>query len=102
MYYCEGNNVVGVLNDWGLATVLSSSATPNTDRTGTIPFMALQLLKGERVAQMFRHDVESFIWLFLWLLRWVKEGGSCGSLQGVEEAGHACLQGGKGRLPFGC
>ena len=65
MYYCEGNNVVGVLNDWDLATVLSSSATHNTDRTGTIPFMALQLLESERVAQMFRHDAESFIWLFL-------------------------------------
>ena len=67
MYYCEGNSVVGVLNDWDLATVLSSSATPNTDRTGTIPFMALQLLEGERVVHMFRHDAESFIWLFLWV-----------------------------------
>ena len=67
MYYREGDSVVGVLNDWDLATVLSSSATPNTDRTGTIPFMALQLLEGERVTHMFRHDAESFIWLFLWV-----------------------------------
>ena len=67
MYYREEDSVVGVLNDWGLATVLSSSATPNTDRTGTIPFMALQLLSGERVVHMFRHDAESFIWLFLWV-----------------------------------
>ena len=67
MYYCEGNFAVGVLNDWDLAMVLSSSATPNTDRTGTIPFMALQLLSGERVVHMFRHDAESFIWLFLWV-----------------------------------
>ena len=67
MYYREGDSVVGVLNDWDLATVLSSSATPNTDRTGTIPFMALQLLDGGRVAHMFRHDAESFIWLFLWV-----------------------------------
>ena len=67
MYYCEGDSAVGVLNDRDLATVLSSSATPNNDRTGTIPFMALQLLEGERVAHMFRHDVESFIWLVLWV-----------------------------------
>ena len=67
MYYRGGDSVVGVLNDWDLATVLSSSATPNTDRTGTIPFMALQLLSGERVVHMFRHDAESFIWLFLWV-----------------------------------
>ena len=67
MYYCEGNSAVGVLNALDLATVLSSSATPNTDRTGTIPFMALQLLEGARVVHMFRHDAESFIWLFLWV-----------------------------------
>ena len=67
MHYCEGDSVVGDLNDWGLATVLASSATQNTDCTGTIPFMALQLLEGECVAHMFRHDAESFIWLFLWL-----------------------------------
>ena len=67
MYYCEGDSAVDVFNDWDLATVFSSSATPNTNRTGTIPFMALQLLSGERVVHMFRHDAESFIWLFLWV-----------------------------------
>ena len=67
MYYREGDSAAGVLNDWDLAKVLSSSATHNTDRTGTIPFMALQLLEGPRVAHMFRHDAESFIWLFLWV-----------------------------------
>ena len=67
MYYCEGNSAVGVLNAWDFATVLSSSATPNTDHTGAIPFMALQLLEGECVAHMFQHDAESFIWLFLWV-----------------------------------
>ena len=67
MYYCEGDSVVGVLKDWDLATVHSSSGTPNTDRTGTIPFMALQLLSGEHVVHMFRHDAESFIWLFFWV-----------------------------------
>ena len=67
MPYCEGDSAVCVLNDRDLATVLSSSATPNTDRAGPIPFMALQLLSGERVAHMFRHDAESFIWVFLWV-----------------------------------
>ena len=67
MYYREGDSVVGVLDDWDLATDLSSLATPNTDPTGTLPFMALQLLLGERVDHMFRHDAESFIWLFLWV-----------------------------------
>jgi hypothetical protein len=40
--------------------------------------MALQLLSRERVPHMFRHDAESFIWLFLWVC-----GGSDGSAKEV-------------------
>jgi hypothetical protein len=29
--------------------------------------MALQLLQGKPVVHMFRHDAESYIWLFLWV-----------------------------------
>jgi len=76
MYYHNGNSVVGVLIDWDLATVISSSGIPNTDRTGTIPFMALQLLSGEPVVHMLRHDAESYIWLFLWV---------CGCSDGSKE-----------------
>ena len=57
-------------------TALSASGAPNTDRTGTIPFMALQLLSSKNVAHMFRHDAESFIWLFLWV---------CGCSNGPEK-----------------
>ena len=67
MYYYSGNSTVGVLGDWDLARVISSFGTTNTDRTGTIPFMARQLLLGKPVVHMFRHDAESFIWLFLWV-----------------------------------
>src|SRR6266853_1739750 len=38
----------------------------------------------------------------MWLLRWVRERGSRCPLQGVEEAGHACLQGKEGGLSRGC
>ena len=67
MYHYDGNSVVGVLNDWDLATAISSSGAPNTERTGTIPFMALQLVSSNTGVHMFRHDAESFIWLFLWV-----------------------------------
>ena len=67
MYHYDGNSVVGVLNDWDLATAISSSGAPNARRTGTIPFMALQLLSSNTGVHMFRHDAESFIWLFLWV-----------------------------------
>jgi len=37
------------------------------ERTGTIPFMALQRLSGNHVIHMFQHDVEAFMWVFLWV-----------------------------------
>ena len=64
MYYRNSGRVVGV-NDWDLATALSASAAPYTDRTGTIPFMGLELLSSSDMAHLFRYDAESFIWLFL-------------------------------------
>lgn len=67
MYDRDEECVVGGLNDWDLSTALSASSTPITDRTGTIPFMALQLLSNQNVAHLFWHDVESFIWVFLWV-----------------------------------
>ena len=76
MYYRDEDQVVGVLNDWDLATALSVSSTPNTDRTGTVPFMALQLLSTQNVPHLLRHDVESFVWVFLWV---------CGCSDGSEK-----------------
>ena len=72
--YLSGQSIatatlVGVPNDWGLATSynLFAPSTPNTGRTGTIPFTALQLLSIENTVLLLRHDAESFIWLFLWV-----------------------------------
>ena len=47
--------------------IVSASSSPNTDRTGTMPFMALHLLSTENTVHLLRHDAESFIWLFLWV-----------------------------------
>jgi Fungal protein kinase len=68
MYYRDPDGcVVGVLNDWDLATVVCDSTTPSTDRTGTIPFMALRLLTGHDVEHKYRHEAESFIWACAWV-----------------------------------
>ena len=56
---------VGILNDFDLATWVGHRTT-NNDRTGTIPFMALDMLKGEldgRIPRLYRHDLESFSWV---------------------------------------
>lgn len=62
----DSDGVVGVLNYWGLATIIPSSGTRNTDRTRTIPFMGLQPLSGNPLSHIW-HDAESFLWVFLWV-----------------------------------
>jgi hypothetical protein len=61
----ETNDPVGIVNDFDLATWVDHSTT-NGDRTGTIPFMAIDLLDGgldDRIPRLYRHDMESFVWV---------------------------------------
>ena len=56
---------LGIVNDFDLGTSVGHSTT-NNDRTGTIPFMAIDLLDGGldlRIPRLYRHDLESFCWV---------------------------------------
>jgi hypothetical protein len=56
---------VGIVNDFDLAAWIGH-LTSNIDRTGTIPFMAIDLLDGgldRRIPRLYRHDLESFCWV---------------------------------------
>ena len=79
MYKAEGNNVFGVLNDFGLATVVDD--VTGYDRTGTVPFMALELLTQEELAggikHIYAHDAESFIWVLTWICLRYEDGKLC-------------------------
>ncbi|KAG1836239.1 hypothetical protein DFJ58DRAFT_847063 [Suillus subalutaceus] len=48
------------------------------ERTGTVPFMALDLLTKEgiegKVKHMYQHDAESFIWVLTWICLRYQEG----------------------------
>jgi hypothetical protein len=59
----------GVLNDYDLAS-WDKCRTTNSDRTGTIPFMALSMLDGgldEQIPRLYRHDAESFVWVLTYI-----------------------------------
>jgi len=61
--------VEGVLNDYDLAS-WDKISTTNSDRTGTVPFMALDLLRGgldRQIPRLYRHDAESFVWVLAYL-----------------------------------
>ncbi|KAF9007474.1 hypothetical protein BDQ17DRAFT_1350704 [Cyathus striatus] len=61
----DPQNNCGVLNDWDLAF-----EGYGAERTGTMPFMARELLDdpyyldGQR---LYRHEIESFIWVIIWI-----------------------------------
>jgi hypothetical protein len=71
LMYDKRNNNAGILNDFDLALVDGEPRPSGTERTGTMPFMALELLTEDawagKVERLYRHDCESFVWVLLWI-----------------------------------
>ena len=69
---------VGILNDFDLAKLADQAGATGQDNTGTLPFMALDLLSEEglcgRIARRYRHDAESFAWCLVCLYLSMVEG----------------------------
>jgi len=61
--------VYGVLTDYDLSSWKKDLETDYTrtsqQRTGTPPYMALELLRGTNAAHLYRHDVESLFYIML-------------------------------------
>lgn len=59
----------GVLSDYDLTNMAWVQRVPGTDRTGTIPFMALDLLTNDywdgRLQRYYHHELESFFWTLI-------------------------------------
>jgi serine/threonine protein kinase len=63
----------GLLIDLDLAKELDSGPSGARHRTGTMEFMAIEVLEG--VAHTYRQDLESFFYVFLWVIvRYGQEG----------------------------
>ena len=63
----------GVLNDWDLCRIRTDAGVQHrgSERTGTVPFMALDLLTPEYFdgskLPLYRHDLEGLIWILPWV-----------------------------------
>ncbi|EJF56517.1 hypothetical protein DICSQDRAFT_20369, partial [Dichomitus squalens LYAD-421 SS1] len=59
----------GVLNDWDLATN-EESRHDGSERMGTLPFMAQELLDSIHwklpIEHLYRHDLEAFYSILIW------------------------------------
>ncbi|KAG1787204.1 uncharacterized protein HD556DRAFT_1503681 [Suillus plorans] len=78
MGYRLRGQFIAVLNDYDLSS-FKRDGPSGLERTGTIPFMAVELLTPEamagKVEHVYAHDAESFIWVLTWIcLRY--EGGN--------------------------
>ncbi|RPB18690.1 hypothetical protein L211DRAFT_747477, partial [Terfezia boudieri ATCC MYA-4762] len=61
-----GTQVYGSLIDLDYAVDTTSSGSCGaTDRTGTYPFIAINILRG-REPHRYRHDIESLLYVLLW------------------------------------
>ena len=72
MYYkTKDGTLMGVLNDYDLASLSTTTGPQGNERTGTVPFMALDLLtpEGQRgeIKHLYRHDLELFVWVLVWI-----------------------------------
>jgi serine/threonine protein kinase len=63
----EGDKVYGVLNDMDLAVTVGVESISSKQRTGTKPFMAIDLLELEPPVHMYRHDLESMFYVLVWI-----------------------------------
>ena len=72
MYYEQDDKKYGVSNDFDLAAIMAvGERTPKKqgfERTGTLPFMAIDLLRypDGQISRWFRHDLESCMWCLVW------------------------------------
>ncbi|KAG1903595.1 uncharacterized protein F5891DRAFT_1210137 [Suillus fuscotomentosus] len=78
MWYWKDKKRIGVLNDYDISSLANDQGPRGNERTGTVPFMARELLTedGQRgkVKHLYRHDVESFMWVFTWICLRYREG----------------------------
>jgi serine/threonine protein kinase len=63
-----GDEIKGVVNDWDMAKFEGSNDSTSAahHRTGTPPFMAIDLLAGMAWGHLYRYDLESFFYILLW------------------------------------
>ncbi|KAJ3538974.1 hypothetical protein NMY22_g4948 [Coprinellus aureogranulatus] len=72
MVAVHNGEAVGVLNDWDMAKVIGDEddgLTAAIHRTGSLPFLALDLIKKTgRTVHCYRHDLEAFFYVLLWAI----------------------------------
>ncbi|KAF5347855.1 hypothetical protein D9758_013836 [Tetrapyrgos nigripes] len=85
----QSNQVNGILNDWDLAAKLDEHGdipiSQRCFRTGTKPFLSVDLLRASPSVHQYKHDLESFFWVLIWAgLHYDLNGKRCGRKEVVQ------------------
>lgn len=94
MYRKKGGKIFGVLNDYDLAILKSNNTPSSKTRTGTRPFMAIDLLGKPTDVHRYRHDLESLFYVIVYVTSRYHEGQDIDDppLQNWEELGEVALK----------
>ena len=63
----QGDKIYAVLNDFDLAVSADVKSMSSKHRTGTKPFMAIDLIHPDPAVHMYRHDLESIFYVLVWI-----------------------------------
>jgi serine/threonine protein kinase len=67
MFRKKDGKIFGVLNDFDLALFRTNTTQSSKDRTGTKPFMAIDLLGNPTDVHRYRHDLESLFYVIVYV-----------------------------------
>ncbi|KAJ7712219.1 hypothetical protein B0H16DRAFT_1437217 [Mycena metata] len=75
MYRIKDGKIFGVLNDFDLSLLMDATdLSTSKQRTGTKPFMAIDLLVPQPPTHLYRHDLESLFYVILWIITSYHDG----------------------------
>ncbi|KAG1817069.1 uncharacterized protein BJ212DRAFT_1480308 [Suillus subaureus] len=76
VYRSMSGSMMGVINDWDLTSPENGSGSH--ERTGMIPFMAVDLLTKKAIKgkaeHMYQYIAESFMWVLIWVCLQYEDG----------------------------
>ena len=74
MFRRKNGKIFGVLNDFDLSVFRDNITSSSKQRTGTKPYLALDLLNKGGYEHKYRHDLESFLYVIAWITSRYHEG----------------------------
>jgi hypothetical protein len=74
----KGDMIYAVLNDFDVTVSADVKTTSTKHRTGTKPFMTIDLIHPDPTVHVYRHDLESMFYVLVWITSRFHDGQEIG------------------------